>query len=252
MSPTLELYESLERAFAHFNATLFNGELPPCLITLRSSNRIYGYHHSARFINLQGQTVDELGLHPGHFTLRSVESVLSTLVHEMVHHWQHHFGTPSRTNPHNTEWVQKMRSIGLVPSNTGLPGGKSTGQRVSHYIEPEGAFVKACQSLIDEGFELKWFDRQLPAEPEHELSIQTKLADAGVSVPVSPRPIQVLNELQASEASAVEKPPIPPSARPVAKKRLRFVCSGCETKVWATADIAMMCIPCGLALRADE
>lgn len=249
MSPTLELYASLERAFAHFNEHLFKGELPPCLITLRSSNKIYGYHHSARFINLQGQTVDELGLHPGHFTLRSIESVLSTLVHEMVHHWQHHFGTPSRTNPHNAQWVQKMRSIGLNPSNTGLPGGKTTGHRVSHYIEPDGLFMQACKSLTDSGFELKWFDRQLPAEPDHEINLQTRLADAGITVPVSPRPIEVLADLQASEASAVEKPPIPPSSRPPAKKRLRFECDGCGTRVWATSDIAMMCIPCGKALR---
>jgi hypothetical protein len=29
-----------------------------------------------------------------------------------------------------------MESIGLVPSNTGLPGGKRTGQQMTHYIMP--------------------------------------------------------------------------------------------------------------------
>ena len=60
--------------------------------------------------------------------------MLSTLVHEMAHLWQHHFGKPSRSNYHNKEWGDKMREIGLVPSSTGAPGGKATGQRVSHYL----------------------------------------------------------------------------------------------------------------------
>lgn len=83
-SPTVDFYSQLQRAFDHFNAQLFDGKLPPCLITLRSSHRHYGYHHADRFVNKQGQTLDELGLHPGFFTLRPVEEVLSTLVHEMV------------------------------------------------------------------------------------------------------------------------------------------------------------------------
>lgn len=127
-SPTLDFYAQLQRAFDHFNEQLFDGKLPPCLITLRSSYRHYGYHHADRFVNKQGQTLDELGLHPGFFTLRPVEEVLSYLVHEMVHHWQDRLGQPSKSNPHNKEWAQKMREVGLEPSSTGLPSGKDTGQ----------------------------------------------------------------------------------------------------------------------------
>jgi predicted SprT family Zn-dependent metalloprotease len=93
----------------------------PCLITLRSSNRHNGYHHAKRFMNTKGQWLDELGMHPGFMGLRSVEEVLSTLVHEMVHHWQQHEGTPSKSKPHNREWGSKMRSVGMVASDTTLP-----------------------------------------------------------------------------------------------------------------------------------
>ena len=107
-SPTLTLYSALQAAFDHFNERLFGGALPHCLLTLRSASRVYGYHHAGRFISPDGKLMDELGMHPGFFTLQPIEAVMSTLVHEMVHHWQHHGGTPSPSNPHNrsgpTRW----------------------------------------------------------------------------------------------------------------------------------------------------
>jgi hypothetical protein len=83
-APTVRFYAQLQRAFDHFNQMLFDGRLTPCLITLRSSNRHNGYHHAKRFMNTKGEWLDELGMHPGFMALRSVEEVLSTLVHEMV------------------------------------------------------------------------------------------------------------------------------------------------------------------------
>ncbi len=55
----------------------------------------------------------------------SLPDTLSTLVHEMCHVWQHH--TPAkkcRGGYHDRVWGAKMEEIGLMPSNTGLPGGK--------------------------------------------------------------------------------------------------------------------------------
>ncbi|MCZ2104540.1 MAG: hypothetical protein OZ923_13455 [Comamonadaceae bacterium] len=49
MTPTVAFYTCLQRAFEHFNTTLFAGELPPCLITLRSSSCEFGCHHKERF-----------------------------------------------------------------------------------------------------------------------------------------------------------------------------------------------------------
>jgi hypothetical protein len=40
-----------------------------------------------------------------------------------------------------------MLAVGLIPSDTGKPGGKQTGQRMTHYIEPEGQFDRACREL---------------------------------------------------------------------------------------------------------
>ena len=39
------------------------------------------------------------------------------------------------------EWAAKMKEIGLQPSTTGEPGGKETGQSVTHYIIPGGEYA---------------------------------------------------------------------------------------------------------------
>ncbi len=147
--PTSGTYYGLTEAFAFFNAHLFSGRLPRCLITLQRRRKAYGYFANARFTARDGsQVTDEIALNPAHFAERSVEDTLSTLVHEMVHLQQEHFGTPSRSSYHNAQWAGLMRDVGLIPSATGAPGGKVTGQRVSHYVEPGGRFARACAELI--------------------------------------------------------------------------------------------------------
>ena len=71
----------------------------------------------------------------------------------MVHLWQHHFGKPSRAGYHNKEWAEKMHAVGLHPSDTGQPGGKETGQQMTHYIAPGGPFQAAFADLDAEGFD---------------------------------------------------------------------------------------------------
>src|SRR5262249_7332085 len=82
--------------------------------------------------------------------------VISTLGHEMAHHWQHIFGKPSRNGYHNRQWAAKMEEIGLMPSDTGEPGGKKTGQRMSDYIIPGGPFEALCAQLIDRRLTIPW------------------------------------------------------------------------------------------------
>ena len=160
-TPTLEAYGELQTAYDHYNRTLFHDALPPCLITLhRESHRVLGYFSHKRFVRLSdGRTAtDEIAMNPVHFAGRSVEAVLSTLAHEMVHLWQAHLGQPSRKAYHNKEWAEKMKSIGLQSSDTGEPGGRETGQKMNHYAIPGGAFERATAKLLQSGFALSWAD----------------------------------------------------------------------------------------------
>ena len=49
-----------------------------------------------------------------------------------------------------------MKEIGLQPSTTGEPGGKETGQSVTHYILSDGRFAYAYTELAASGFRLNW------------------------------------------------------------------------------------------------
>ena len=72
----------------------------------------------------------------------------------MVHQWQAHHGTPGRGRYHNDEWADKMERIGLMPSSTGQPGGRRTGDHMADYAIEGGRFLKACKELVTEEFRI--------------------------------------------------------------------------------------------------
>jgi predicted SprT family Zn-dependent metalloprotease len=155
-------YVTLASAFDFFNQHLFEGRLPPTIITLQRHAGAHGYYSARRFearADHQRET-DEIALNPGTFKDRTDPDILSTLVHEMVHHWQSHFGKPSRGRYHNKQWSDYMDSIGLVPSDTGKPGGKRVGQRMTHYIRADGPFDRACRKLLAGGVRVEWQSRE--------------------------------------------------------------------------------------------
>lgn len=163
MQPTQEAYAEFQAAYAHLNESLFQGKLPPCLITLQRRKRTYGYFCHSRFGNPEGDVTDEIAMNPQYFGERLVKEVISTLAHEMVHLWQAHYGKTSRRGYHNAEWGRAMEAIGLVPSSTGQPGGKRTGERVSHWIVKGGPFDQAADLLLTGSFRVTWADLDVPS-----------------------------------------------------------------------------------------
>ena len=143
--PTLEQSAAYQRAWAYFNEALFDGRLEPCLLNLSRHRGSEGFFAAKRW-QKGDEMIHEISLNPD--LLRSPpEESLGTLVHEMVHQWQEDHGTPSRGNYHNSECADKMEEIGLIPSSTGEPGGKRTGQRMSHYIDAEGCFARTLREM---------------------------------------------------------------------------------------------------------
>ncbi|MBL4761197.1 MAG: SprT-like domain-containing protein [Gammaproteobacteria bacterium] len=169
--PTKEVYSELLQAYTFFNKELFENCLPECLITLQRQKRTYGYFAPSRFTSKSGDEADEIALNPTYFATRNVPEVLSTLVHEMCHLWQRHFGMPGRGRYHNREWAEKMKSIGLCPSHTGEIGGKETGDQLTHYIVENGLFVRVYEKLISSGYAISWVDK---AQPIKEKTISPK------------------------------------------------------------------------------
>lgn len=209
--PTQETYEQLQTAYDYLRKDLIEkvlqNQLPNCLITLQRHKGTYGYFAPDRFGRKGGHRTDEIALNPQHF-VDGTEETLSTLAHEMVHLWQHHFGKPGRGRYHNSEWAAKMRHIGLYPSDTGKEGGKQTGDSMSHYMVPDGPFARAVQKLLASGFEITWTEVK-PKEP--------RLPDGGDGT-----------ESNGDRGS-------------LSGKRTKYTCPQCDLNAWARAGAELLC-----------
>lgn len=148
-------YGALQVAFDHFNGALFGGRLPDVLITYQRCAHSSGYFSPDRFSGRVDDTGNhELALNPDCFIGHTDKEVCQTLTHEMAHLGQHVFGKPSAHGYHNKEWAEGMKSIGLMPSSTGMLGGKETGQKMLDYVIPGGPFERAYDDLAAKGWRL--------------------------------------------------------------------------------------------------
>lgn len=208
-------YRSLDLAFEFFNQKLFDGKLPPALITLRNHARARGYFRSRAFQSRHDAetTTDEIALCADTFHTRTDKDVLSTLLHEQCHLWQSRFGHMSRRGYHNIEWAAKMLEIGLHPSDTGLPGGKMTGQRMTHYIVEGGRFDLAATELIAGGWRLQWQEWTPP------VAAATLLG------------------------GIIEQP----TAKKLTRKK--FVCAKCGLIAWAKFSARLTCGACAVGME---
>lgn len=175
-NPTTQTYTSLTIAYDFFNRELFDNSLPLCLITIQRHKGAFGYFSGERFASVANpkEVTDEIALNPTQFATRKPDEVLSTLVHEMVHLWQHHYGNPPRKGYHDRQWAAKMHEIGLIPMANGELGGKETGQKVTHRIEANGRFASAVSKLLAENPAMLYHDRSNENEKERKTKSASK------------------------------------------------------------------------------
>jgi len=277
--PTKQNYDELSQAYDFFNQRLFGGALPGCLFTLQRHPRSMGYFGHARFVNRDDTKSDEIALNPEYFATRPVEDVLSTLVHEQVHQWQRHFGTPPRRSYHDQEFATKMEYIGLMPSATGTPGGKKTGEKMSHYIMADGPFIHACKALLQTSFVIVWYDRfpvQMVKEYEFAAAMTVSVPMASGAMPADP--MLVANQEEGETLAAVQESPASETVVPLyspppidvgldverpqsaglsgvgprkadASNRTKYVC-GCKTNIWGRPGLGIRCEVCNTRFAA--
>lgn len=242
IQPTPEVYAELQQAFEHFNATLFNEQLPDCLITLQRERRTYGYFSSARFVRRSGERTDEIAMNPSYFGIRTIRETLSTLAHEMVHMWQFHHGQPGRRGYHNKEWARRMETIGLMPTDTGEPGGRKVGEKMTHYIIHGGRFDVSCAELLTREFALSWLDRFPPERPRLTLKPVASARGFVDDLDEDEGYQRGSESLEGDELSAVgalvEMPPEVPVNR---SNRVKYRCPICVAQVWGKPGLSIVC-----------
>ena len=246
-TPTQEIYKHLEVAFQHFNDRLFDSKLPVCLLTVQREKNTMGYFSPLRWSNRNGTNTHEIAVNPLFFAGYPLIEIFQTIVHEQCHLWQFEFGTPSRKTYHNREWSEKMESIGLMPSSTGRPGGKKTGQHMNDYPIDEGLFVKACESLVESGYFFNWVDRWGVRKSPELLSVPIETPSGGspdvdVIQNILSQPIK--NEFLGIESESI--PPLPPKMT-----RMKFSCPMCGINVWGKPSLKVLCIECNQVLISD-
>jgi len=241
-SPTEESYTELETAYNYLNETLFNGELPPCLITFQRVNNVYGYHSGNRWVNRKGVKTDEIAMNPTYFATRSTKKTLSTLGHEMVHLWQLYFGKAGRGRYHNKQWAKKMREIGLQPFNTKNEN-RETGDQVSHTIIEKGRFDIAIDEFLSSGFTISWLDRAIKQTPETDRIINSNLSN------VPNDEIEKAIEIIETEKGMEEITGVIIST---GGKRTKYSCPQGHYSVWGKSNIDPICGQCKKYLLAEN
>jgi len=253
LNPTTETYKHLKNAYTHMNKLLFANALPPCLITLQRENGALGYYYPKRFVSDSNATIstDEIALNPQYFRQegRKDREIIATLVHEMCHLWQHHFGKPGRGRYHNKEWGKKMKSVGLYPSNTGMQAGAETGDQMSHYIITDGVFVKAYDKLVKKGFALEWMEY-----PDHILQLVKSGALPASKVAefitdgedYEALDIDLVEKAWDMQFDEDEKPA--PKPKKVDTSKVKQTCPSCNLNAWAKLGSSLICGDCSITM----
>lgn len=236
LKPTAQVYAELQLAYDTFNAELFDNSLADCLLTLQRKEGTMGYFSAARFGNLAKEELHEIALNPAYFAVVPLVEIMATIAHEMVHLWQHQHGKPSRGRYHDKQWGDKMESIGLMPSSTGLPGGKKTGDKVADYPIEGGRFLQVCRDLLTKDFKISWYDRFSTHAPSTSGAATPGLAlnlpEAAILIP-------------ATTAGGADIVTPVPSASSNKSNRSKYTCK-CEDPiaVWGKPNLHIICGEC--------
>ena len=240
--PTSQAYGEMQASYEFFNVALFSGKLPECLFTLQRVPKALGYFCSEKFENKRGIQIDEIALNPRYYWLLSTEEILSVLVHEMVHLWQHHLGKTGRRGYHNRQWADEMIRVGLIPSDTGEPFGKQTGEAMSHYILDGGSFEVACLQLLDTGFQITWIDTDLALEGQASPSRTWGPYQSTGPNSARKKRRTVLNPKLLSNSKDDNANPDKKSKNK--SNRLKYSCPGCRKNAWGKPDLNLLCGDC--------
>jgi hypothetical protein len=226
--PTEDQFLSYQNIFDYFNEVLFEGQLPGVLLNFSRKAKTHGFFAPERWEDGKKSRSHEISLNPETLERESV-LVFSTLVHEMVHLWQQEFGKPSRTAYHNQEWADKMESVGLIPSNTGQPGGKKTGQSVSHYILAGGPFENAFEAMPEDLKRLPFTAIEYIQKPAAGAEGSGEGEEDGDG-----------------EGKTKKK------GKNKSQYKAKFTCPDCGQNAWGKEDLSILCNNCKVLLERQE
>lgn len=229
-------YVTLSDCYDLFNERFFDGRLRGCVLTFEDRGQLFGYFRERGFIGLDAkERRDEICLNPRHFLSNTGDlELLQTLLHEQVHQWQCQFGKPSLRTYHNREWADKMLSVGLVPSDTGRPGGSMTGQRMADYPAEGGRFLEVAGDILKKRKLITWYKEGVAIKRAQEYAA---LPTAEVAPLVAALAASLPTNSESSEDESRPKPTVAPS-------KVSYRCSKCKARAWGKPGLSLICGTC--------
>lgn len=233
-TPTEYQFNALNGAYRYFNKALFKGQLPGCILNFSRLRNTHGFLAPYRWRRRESKSHDthEISLTPTTLYRTPLE-IYSTLVHEMAHLWQVVFGNPSRNGYHNKEWAEKMKALGLMPSDTGKPGGKETGQHMTHYIIADGDYERAF-NMMPEKFILPFTSL--------DGDLMKGLIEGAASVGT--------DDGENGEPDEQTKKRL--KLRTPGRNKTKYTCPGCDVNVWGRPDLKIRCEECYVLYIAQD
>lgn len=213
--PSMEISTELQRAFDHFNATLFDNVLPHAVLTLTRLRKYAGMFAPKRWAEAGEKDANfhEIQLDAVVLREKGDMEALSTLVHEMAHLAVHVSGKgPKKGGYHCKNWARLMNDLGLPPVAVvkgKLVPGKETGANCTNTIDPDGVFMAEANKLFKQGFAFTWSGVAEAEKPKQEKS---KKAGAKVA----------------------------------------HTCPSCEDKAWGKASLKLVCGVCDEKMICEE
>lgn len=229
--PTLRFYGLFQYIFDHFNHRLFEDQLKDLVITITRRPNVAGHYIFKNWFVLNGKQrpeeedgttgTDELALNPSMFTRFPLIEICQTIVHEMCHAWQYHYGKPSRAGYHNKQWAGKMMEVGLMPSHNGEVGGRKVGPKMADYPIEHSPFMDAFQELL------------------------TQEVFTGLYIEAHPALEELMNggELPTTFDQIKDFVTNTPKPKPKKPSRAKYSC-GCSN-VWGKPGMDLTCNDCG-------
>lgn len=143
--------QQLHHAYQAINERFFSGALPGCEIRFSTRKGSEGHYRPGALPSGElCPALDQIAVGAHLSSSKMIES----LAHQTCHQYRQHSGQPPRRAYHDQVWAEKMVEIGLQPSSTGLPGGRMTGQTVSHYLLEGGGLSLLIRELYDQGLDI--------------------------------------------------------------------------------------------------
>ena len=231
-TPTTHQYTKYQKLYDYYNEHLFGNELPFCLLLLsRAAAQKCGFFSSDRWKDDTGNKTHEISLNPEYLATATNIDICQTLVHEMCHLWQHVFGKPSRSGYHNQEWGNKMQEVGLMPSHTGAPGGRMTGQQMADYPIEDGVFLEAFGQMSDTLI--------LPFKA-HSQKARTKEIMALIAAAEEKGEDTVTYDGEVIPIATIEFV----VEKPKKKSKLKYTCPTCQANAWGKPNLSVACASC--------